>query len=680
MPAIPVYQQQTTANAGGLNVHADPNAFGGATAAAASNLASAGMGALDAVQYSNRMDQHVLKIQEEKDAKSWSGTAISQATLDWTKNMQERQTAALPGAPDFTGGVLTDFDKYSADLIANAPTPMAKEFAKAHLTQMRTQVGEQAIRFEGAARVNLRIDNAQTSIDNAAKVVQQDPSQYGRMMSLVRETMPEVGPDVQKKLNDHLIQSLTNAAASQVMDKDPYAVQDATSKAMGHNGFTGKTGVPWVDDATADQVKNWNSAATTKIHMLESEQARNADARMKVAESTFNAATDLTFKGQFFSDQYKAQLRDATKGTQWADATEELIRSQAVTAGFASAPASDRNAVLNSMRQAGADPTKGTNPESAKQIDKIAAIDNEIRKAVIENPWAASQKYGVSRDASVVNVGSAADAVKLIQARGATQTQVETWAGGAISPLQPAEASQLSDVLSAMPPPARGAALAQIAQGMPLGRLEALATQLDAKDKPQALALKFTDQTNAGRPISDLILRGSQALADKTVKKDDTALAGWKAEIASLVRGTMGSEKLESDVIDAAYYVRAAMDQEGAGAQGFKIGDSAKDAVRLVIGQPMERNGVKTILPRGMDDSAFDKALSIYTPEVLKTQAPEGTFFLRGQPVTVDRFSQSLDRYAMTRDGKGNYIPSTGGAFVTIDKAGTKPLRLPVHQ
>jgi hypothetical protein len=142
----------------------------------------------------------------------------------------------------------------------------------------------------------------------------------------------------------------------------------------------------------------------------------------------------------------------------------------------------------------------------------------------------------------------------------------------------------------------------------------------------------------------------------------------------------MGSEKLENDVIDAAYYVRAAMDQDGAGVQGFKIGDSAKDAVRLVIGQPMERNGVKTFLPHGMDDSAFDKALSIYTPEVLKTQAPEGTFFLRGQPVTLDRFSQSIDRYAMTRDGKGNYIPSTGGAFITIDKAGTRPLRLPVHQ
>ena len=248
-----------------------------------------------------------------------------------------------------------------------------------------------------------------------------------------------------------------------------------------------------------------------------------------------------------------------------------------------------------------------------------------------------------------------------------------------MSPLQPQEAQQLSEKLSAMPPPARGEALAQIGAALPIGRLAALADQLDAKDKPQALAMKLgADRTSAGRVVGDLVLRGAQALKDKTVKKDDTALAGWRADIASQVRGTLGDERAENDVIDAAYFVRAAMDNDGTPIAGFNLEASTRMAIKMVIGEPLERNGVKTILPRGMDENAFDKALSIYTPDTLKAAAPSGTLYVRGQPVDLQRFSDSIGRYGFKRDGRGNYLPSSGGAFVTTDKEGQLPLRLPV--
>lgn len=678
MPAVPIYSQQTQAG-GTIGAQASPDDFGAGIDQALSRVGSGLQSNADAGMLMRRDNDMLLKQQAEKDARSWAGVTASQAQLDWTQQLQDRKNSALPGAPDFTPGILNDFDKYAATTIGNAPTPMAKEFISSHMTALRTQLGDQAIQFQGAAKVGLRVDNAQTTIENSAKLVQQDPSQYGASLNLIRNTMPDVGPEITAKLNDKAIASLTAAAGSQVLDSNPYAMRDLTSKAMGANGFTGKTGTPWMDDASPEQVKAWNSAAETKINMLENANARNQEARERAAASMVSDASDLSLKGQFFSPSYVNQLRTATAGTSFASGAETLINGQAQVSHFATASASDRNAVLNMLRTPGATPGQGTDPQSAQQVQKIGAVDNEIRKAVADNPWKAAQSYGVTTDASLANISSPDDAVKLIATRAQTQNQVETWAGQQVSPLQPGEAAQLGDVLSKMDPPARAQALAQIGTNMPLGRLEALADQLDSKDKPQALALKLgSDQTTAGRTVGELVLRGAQSIADKTIKKDDSTLTGWRAEISEMVRGTLGSQKAEQDVIDSAYYVRAAMENDGNAVPGFGMTATSAQAVRLVIGSPMERNGVKTLLPKGMDESGFDKALSNYTPEALKTVAPDGTFYLRGQPVPLQNFSDSLSRYGMQRDGKGNYLPMVGGAFITTDKAGQTPLRLPV--
>ena len=267
----------------------------------------------------------------------------------------------------------------------------------------------------------------------------------------------------------------------------------------------------------------------------------------------------------------------------------------------------------------------------------------------------------------------------LIDQRAGFIDDVETAASEPVSPLQPAEAKQYADKLKALPPEARAEALAATGSRLSLPRINALAAQLDKSDKPLALSLKLgADRTTAGRATSELVLRGAQALADKTVKRDDAVLTGWKAEIAGMVRGTLGDDAAESDVIDSAYYVRAAMDSDGTAAPGFNLDASNRSAVRLVIGEPLERNGVKTLLPRGMDEGAFDKALEAYTPDKLRTMVPD-TLYVRGKPVTLDRFSTSLTNYGMRRDGKGNYLPVSGGAFVTTDKEGRNPIRLPIR-
>ena len=170
------------------------------------------------------------------------------------------------------------------------------------------------------------------------------------------------------------------------------------------------------------------------------------------------------------------------------------------------------------------------------------------------------------------------------------------------------------------------------------------------------------------------MLRGAQALADKTVKKDDAAVAGWRAEIANMVRGTMGDDRAEQDVIDAAWYVRAAMDAESTEVPGYTLKASNENAVRMVIGTPIDRGGVKTLTPRGMDEKTFDER----SRAALAPMAGS-TLYVRGKPVTAEELAVRLPSYGMKRDGQGRYTPVLNGAYVTTDADGQQPLRLEVR-
>ncbi len=213
MARIPIYEQQTHAS-GQLSVSANADSFGGGTAQA---LGSVAAGIADVGVQRDR----ILREQDEKDARAWSGSALSKATLDWTETLQKQKEDAPPGAPGFTPKVLAEFDTYSSKLIDSAPTKTAKEFVRQHMTAMRTSIGEQAIRFEGEARVGQRVDNAQSAIENAAKVVAQDPGQFAKMEVLLKETRPDVGPAMASKLDDQARKSLVQAAAASHIQTNP---------------------------------------------------------------------------------------------------------------------------------------------------------------------------------------------------------------------------------------------------------------------------------------------------------------------------------------------------------------------------------------------------------------------------------------------------------------------------
>lgn len=231
MPTIPQYEQQTDAR-GSLNVQASPNDFGGQTGQALGNVAAGAESAYMGTQIRLRSDERILKEQDERTARSWSGTAASQAMLDMAQELDTRKANAPAGAPNFTPGVLDSFDTYSAKLIQSAPTDTARQYLTDHMSQLRSHIGLQALEFQANAVRGQQVDNANQTMDNLAKVTAQDPTQYDASMAVVEAQVQSLPADIGAKVRKRATAVLSAAAADKMLATTPAQLYQLTGRAL----------------------------------------------------------------------------------------------------------------------------------------------------------------------------------------------------------------------------------------------------------------------------------------------------------------------------------------------------------------------------------------------------------------------------------------------------------------
>jgi hypothetical protein len=485
------------------------------------------------------------------------------------------------------------------------------------------------------------------------------------------------GSEVVTATKDKFTEKVMEDVASMMVERDPVNTLNAINKRMGVGAEMGPSGVTAIDTLDVPRLVTLRHRAASYVSQADNKAKAEAEKRLKEAESATKELQTFTLSGQMVSPVYEREVLTKTQGTPFEIPAREMIKSSYDGATHGSLPLAKQEERLRVLDATLAQ--QGSSPENAKLAATARQVTETQRKAYKENPWAAAARFGKQPDVPEMAITSAEQVPQLIAQRLPQMTGVELFAGESVSPLQPNEAKAFGEKLKAMPPEARAEVLAQTGAMLDVRRGAALAEQLDKQDKPLALALKMgLDRTTAGRVASTLVLRGAQALQDKTVKKDDSALAGWRAEIATLVRGTLGDDRAEQDVIDAAYYIRAAQDQEGIAAPGFTkgVGSGAKDAVAMVIGEPIERAGLKTVLPRGMKERDFDEKIKALGQ---KMQAVGGVVYVRGAPVKVEQIAGHLTEYGLKRDGQGRYIPVVRNAPVTLDPLGQQLLRLEVR-
>lgn len=387
---------------------------------------------------------------------------------------------------------------------------------------------------------------------------------------------------------------------------------------------------------------------------------REQEARENKGRDAYKDAHELVLNGRYMSTEYISELSSITAGTSAAPAVQELVRSQAAVAGFASLPLSQQTAVIERRRAAGSTAGVGVSADEEKMTNTMERIRDGGQKSYAENPWTAAQERGVIPRAPEVQLNDLPGAQAVLAERMKQIGTVEAAAERKVSPLQPQEAEQIGRLVQSLPPDQQSSALASFSKMIGDGdRLAALARQIDTKDKILGTAMMVGDlQTSQGRYVSELVIKGARAIKDKAIVLDEHKESGWRGAIAKEIGDAFPNQEVRDKMIDAAYYVQAGFAAEGGGT------DTSR-AIRLVVGSIVDHNGSKIPLPRGMEERDFNKRISSIKPADLAAQTPGGSVYVGKTAVTVEKFVNSLPDAALVHAGTGRYNIRAGMGLVT---------------
>lgn len=652
----------------------DPGISGGVALARApqqNGLQDIGRALGDVAQLRERnaaIDQENFQRLEHEQMKARVIDRSRDDRLKWTQRLEDLKNSAAPGAEGFTPSVMKELDGYREQALKGVKDDNERRMYDGMLGQLRESVGEHAVVFESTARRSFRTQTLTEGVDKSARVLAIDPSQFHDVLA---QEMASINGSTDLPAKDKAVLAdkardlLAYTAAKRMVTDNPdswLAASRSQETAAAH---------PILPHLAPERISALNDHAHALVDQRNAKAEHLLDKTLRDAEQATDELRKFWIAGGVPDMGYIETVQLRTRGTPYEGAAAAMIQQAQAGASHGASTIPRQEASIRSMESTLA---AGSNPEAEKTLAYARQVTDTQKREYKENPFAAAarfQKLPSVPDAPLPN----ADAVPQYVAQVLPLlNSIEAASGKPVSPLQPAQAQKFSEQLKALPPAQRATVLGQTGEMLNAPRIGALAEQLDKHDRPLALALKMgAGRTTLDRAVQETMLRGADALRDKTVKRDDTALTGWRSEIASMVRGTLGDAQAEQDVIDAAYYTRAGMDEPG---YPGKVGNET--AVKLVIGQPLERGGVKTILPKGMDEGAFTEKVRSYTPDRLKEMAPAGEVYVRGQKRTLDQLSSSLPGMGMRRNGAGLYAPVSGGAMVTLDKDGQMPLLIEV--
>ncbi|WP_060373806.1 hypothetical protein [Burkholderia stagnalis] len=403
-----------------------------------------------------------------------------------------------------------------------------------------------------------------------------------------------------------------------------------------------------------------NSIEAANIRAAEKAQ-REEQVRIQRAKDAYDATFKLGLSGAVLSLDAISETSVLVADTPFEAPFRELVKFQGQQAQWVNKPIPEQRRELAAMRSIAATPGHGTNPEQARVVDLLEQTTAAQEAAVRDNAWKAASDRGIAPFSPIIGVGNIGDAQQIIAARMKVIGQVEHWTGKKESPVQPDEAVQVGKLIRALPPDQAASALSSFGSLIQDGdRLTALNKQLGEKDRSLAIAMAYANaKTTRGRQTAELILSGQQALADKRVDIDSSRVTGWRAEIATQLRGVSPDQRVVDDWIEAAFLVKAAYDVQG-------LGGSINDAVNLVTGGLYEqRDGSRIPKPWGMADGEFEKRIGGLQPVDFGQQASDGKVYVRGNSVSLEDFTKQLSSASLVHAGQGRYRVKAGSGFVT---------------
>lgn len=158
------------------------------------------------------------------DAVNYVTKAISQTQSQWTQHLIDRQNSAAPGAPNFTGSLEQDYGRYVDQTVKNAPSPLAAQLLRQHLSSFGTQLFGKAMEFEAGQRQKQTIDTQAQATDAAGNELLNDPSLFGQRLAERRDLINSTNlpPAVKQQLWESTQDNLARYATLGAIQKNPY--------------------------------------------------------------------------------------------------------------------------------------------------------------------------------------------------------------------------------------------------------------------------------------------------------------------------------------------------------------------------------------------------------------------------------------------------------------------------
>ena len=390
--------------------------------------------------------------------------------------------------------------------------------------------------------------------------------------------------------------------------------------------------------------------------------ARAAEAYLRKAEAEFNTFQTLADKGGVLDPAYIDRVSKATAGTPYQAGVVALAQQAKEGNAFATQPLAVQRATLDALDSRIA--SEGRNPALDKHREKLARLVTLSEADYKRDAMRAALERGVITELQPLNLsGGVQGLVQQLQARVTDADKVRQVVGASVSPLTADEAGTLGRMLTTLPPDQKGNAVALLAGAVPAGQLQALAIEIDKQDRPLALAMAVGSQrTTQGRTTAELILRGQQAIKDKSIKEEKGAEFGVRAQIAKEVGDSLPGQARE-DVIDAARLIYL-------GKQALGETMSTRGAVALAVGGPIiEHNGRRLPVPADIDADTLQQRLNKYPAAAIAAQAPDGYVYLPGgRPMGVPEFLVALPSAQLEPAGLGRYMVRSGGSRVMNER------------
>jgi len=398
---------------------------------------------------------------------------------------------------------------------------------------------------------------------------------------------------------------------------------------------------------------------------------RQAEVSLKRAEATFNTALQLADKGVFAESEADKTIK-ALAGTPYASAFKQIIDQQRVTGSLTMQPPKVLQAEIDRLQ---ADiRANGLTGEKQKRLEQMEKVMSGQESDIKKDPLKAYVSRYASEVPTKIDTANTQSLVASLQQRAQLAAQAKAWSGKDVAPLFAEEVESVRKLMDSLPARDKADLIGMISASVGPSQAKGLATQLDQKSRPLALAFAAAaGGTQQGRDLATRILEGEKALSDKQVLKDEKAVTGWTATISKELNGLFWSPNTAAQVADAAHFVAASKAAQRSGvASPSMIRQSIEEAMG---GKIVEQGDGRIVLPSTVRERDFSDRLKNYPVADLQAAAPDGKVRAAGVEIPLDQFAKSLPGATMTTLAPGKYVvlvPRVRGAVPDMPVTNTK--------